>query len=223
MIRDRRRFLRVEVALRATCSPILDDGSRGDPFPAETVNVSAGGALLRADRPFIPGRKLWLELAFERPRFLLFCEASVLRLGMDAREAAIAFTAVDEYVEQRIVRWVYAEDRRIFDRRSGVRIRVRLRVVCRRESGETIAAPSLDMTGDGLRILSDSPLALGERVEVEIHFDDGVPSPTLAATVIWQGDEGDRRAYGLEYEGLNLPTARSVLERALAAEARQRQ
>jgi|1185.fasta_scaffold448941_1 c-di-GMP-binding flagellar brake protein YcgR len=219
---DRRRFLRVAAVLPGRCSRIAADGSRGDAFAVETDNVSAGGARLRPAQPVEPGELLWIELEFDRPRLLLFCEARVVWSRADPPAAGVGFVDVDRYVEQRIVRWVYAEDRRIFDRRAQARIPVRLKVIC--DTGtERFAAPTLDVSGDGARIVTDRELRPGERLRLEISFPDREPPGTYEATVVWRGDDDARTAYGLRFEALSHASRRRLIERCVAAEAAQRQ
>src|SRR3954453_12259729 len=92
---DRRRFLRVEADLLAVCSPIDESGERGDPVRMRTDNVSAGGAKLRT--PDLPrlGQRLWVELTFARPRFLVFVEAQGGRTQAHGT-FAVRFVGLDE-------------------------------------------------------------------------------------------------------------------------------
>lgn len=116
----------MEADLLAVCSPIDQSGERGAAVRMRTDDVSAGGAKLRAAETPRVGDRFWVELTFARPRFLVFVEAEVVRT--DASGAfAVRFDGLDEYVEQRVVRWVYAQDRRLFDRHANVRIPIPIR------------------------------------------------------------------------------------------------
>jgi c-di-GMP-binding flagellar brake protein YcgR len=222
---DRRRFLRVKADLGMECATISAGGSRGAPFAARTGDVSAGGAKLTASRPLVVGERLSVELAFDRPGLVLLCEAEVVRVEDDPHTGALRFHGVDEYIEQGIVRWVYAEDRRISDRRAQARIPARIRVVCRTSRAEAgqFAAPSLDISGDGVRILAKRVLQPGERLELELCFDDGMPPFCCPATVVWSGEAGSRTAHGLQFDALSPAQRRRLIDRCVDAEKRQRQ
>ncbi len=207
------------------CATISAGGSRGEPFATRTSDVSAGGARVTASRPLVAGERLWVELAFDQPRLLLICEAEVVRMEDDPHTGALRFHEVDEHLEQRIVRWVYADDRRIFDRRAQARIPARIRVVCRTSRAEPaeFAAPSLDISGDGVRILANRVLQPGERLELELRFDDGMPPFCCGGTVVWSGEAESRTAHGLRFDALAPAQRRRLIDRSVDAEKRQRQ
>src|SRR5437868_3467865 len=153
MEQERRAFLRVETELAVTMSAIGEGGERGKPFSATAVNLSAGGAKLTAPVAPAVGRRYWLEVQFTLPRFLVFTEAEVVRVDPDG--FAVRFDGLEQYTLQRVVRWVYAQDRRLFDRRAQARIPVRLRALCRRispagDAVEEFAAPTIDISLDGV-------------------------------------------------------------------------
>jgi len=133
MERERRAFLRVETDIGVTCTELLPDGRRGTPVRRTAVNLSAGGLKLAAadeHEPLARGSRHWLEIEFRMPRFLVFTEAEVLRVDADGE--ALQFDPLEEYTEQRFVRWVYGQDRRLFERHAQARIPLRLRALCRR-------------------------------------------------------------------------------------------
>jgi hypothetical protein len=223
---DRRGFLRVETDLAALCTRLEADDAHGESFAARTLNVSAGGAKLSAAEPVATGERLWVELTFARPRFLVFAVSEVVRVERAA--FAVRFDELDQYVQQRVVRWVYAEDRRRFEQRAQARIPLRIRVVCRRldETGaavEELAAPSVDISGDGVRVLTDRLLPTGAAFEVELPLLDEGRSLVLRAVVAGAGppDRNDRRAYDLQFEDARLSEQRLVVERALLLESQK--
>ena len=222
---DRRAFLRVQATLTVTCTPLLREGERGRPYPAETVDISAGGAKLVTRRPAAQGQRLWLEIRFQQPRFLVFVEASVVRVDDDPHHIAVRFEGLDMYVQQRVVRWVYAQDRRLFDRHAKTRIPLNLRIICRRldEAGaavEEFAAPTLDIAGDGARVLTTRLLPEGTRLAVEVQFGDGDQPLRTAATVERAGppDGHGRIAYQLGFPELGIAEQRRLVQRALLVE-----
>ena len=223
---DRRRFLRVEADLLAVCSPIDESGERGTPVRMRTDNVSAGGAKLRAtDLPHV-GQRFWVELTFARPRFLVFVEAMVVRTDASG-SFAVRFDGLDEYVEQRVVRWVYAEDRRLFDRHAQVRIPIRIRVVCRRladgEVVEEFTAPSVDVSTDIVRIASERVVLVGTALQVELHLADDVPPFVVLAEVESAHPQDDERTvYTLRLAELGVAEEHRLVELALQIEREQR-
>jgi c-di-GMP-binding flagellar brake protein YcgR len=223
---DRRRFLRVEADLLAVCSPIDSAGERGDPVRMRTQNVSAGGAKLRGSELPRLGERFWIELAFARPRFLVFVEAEVVRTHADDT-FAVRFVGLDEYVEQRVVRWVYAEDRRLFDRHAQARIPIRIKVICRRladgEPGEEFSAPSVDLSADSVRIVSERVVLVGTTLQVELHLADDVPPFAVLGEVESAHPQDDERTiYTLRLRQLGVAEERRLVELALQIEREQR-
>jgi len=216
----------VEADLLAVCSPIDQSGERGAAVRMRTDDVSAGGAKLRAAETPRVGDRFWVELTFARPRFLVFVEAEVVRT--DASGAfAVRFDGLDEYVEQRVVRWVYAQDRRLFDRHANVRIPIRIRVVCRRladgEAVEEFTAPSVDVSTDVVRIISERVVPVGTALQVELHLADDVPPFALLAEVeSAHPQDDDRTVYTLRLAELGIAEEHRLVELALQIEREQR-
>jgi hypothetical protein len=216
----------VAADLLAVCSPIDQSGERGTSVRMRTVDVSAGGAKLRAAETPRVGDRFWVELTFARPRFLVFVEAEVVRI--DASGAfAVRFDGLDEYVEQRVVRWVYAQDRRLFDRHANVRIPIRIRVVCRRladgEAVEEFTAPSVDVSTDAVRIISERVVPAGTALQVELHLADDVPPfAVLAEVESAHPQNDDRTIYTLRLAELGVAEEHRLVELALQIEREQR-
>jgi len=216
----------VEADLLAVCSPIDQSGERGAAVRMRTDDVSAGGAKLRAAETPRVGDRFWVELTFARPRFLVFVEAEVVRTEASGA-FAVRFDGLDEYVEQRVVRWVYAQDRRLFDRHANVRIPIRIRVVCRRladgEAVEEFTAPSVDISTDVVRILSERVVPVGTALQVELHLADDVPPfAVLAEVESAHPQNDDRTIYKLRLAELGVAEEHRLVELALQIEREQR-
>ena len=216
----------MEADLLAVCSPIDQSGERGTSVRMRTVDVSAGGAKLRAAETPRVGDRFWVELTFARPRFLVFVEAEVVRTDASGT-FAVRFDGLDEYVEQRVVRWVYAQDRRLFDRHANVRIPIRIRVVCRRladgEAVEEFTAPSVDVSTDVVRIISERVVPVGTALQVELHLADDVPPFALLAEVeSAHPQDDDRTVYTLRLAELGIAEEHRLVELALQIEREQR-
>ncbi len=167
-----------------------------------------------------------VELTFARPRFLVFVEAQVVRTQADGT-FAVRFIGLDEYVEQRVVRWVYAEDRRLFDRHAQARIPIGIKVICRRladgEPVEEFSAPSVDLSPDSVRILSERVVLVGTALQVELHLADDVPPFAVLAEVESAHPQDDERTiYTLRLRELGVAEERRLVELALQIEREQR-
>jgi PilZ domain-containing protein len=228
MERERRAFLRVETDIRVTCTELLPDGERGTPAVRTAANLSAGGVKLAPGEAYPPlarGSRHWLEIEFRTPRFLVFTEAEVVRVDADGE--ALRFDPLEEYTQQRVIRWVYAQDRRLFERRAQARIPLQLRAVCRRvapdgEPVEEFTASTVDVALDGVRIRTDRLLPEGATVDVTIDFADELP-PFAARTSAAAAEPRDERMhYLLQLVDAGPAMRRSLIERALAAERRIR-
>lgn len=222
MQNDRRAFLRVlaDFAVEAT----REDGER---FAARTVNVCAGGAKIGAPRPVEQGEVLSLEVRFQRPQFLVFASATVVRVeqsGLDGSVFAVCFDGLDRYVEQRIVRWVFAEDRRIAERRAAVRVPVQVLAWCEPAEGTRFRAGTVDLAADGARIITDRPATPGARLRIELDVDEPAYHVAAVAEVAWAHEIGGGRwVYGLRFDQLDRPTQRRIVDHALhAAESARR-
>ena len=173
------------------------------------------------------GRRLWLELRFESPRLLVFTEATVVRVDAD-RSFAVAFDELETYTQQRVVRWVYNQDRRLFERHAQARIPLRMRAARRRiapggEAVEEFAAPTLDLSLEQVQIRSDRLLDPGTAIDLVLDFEDGQPpfrARSVVATAAPDPRMPQRFDYRLQLEGAGPAERRRLLERALAAERR---
>ena len=222
--RERRAFLRVETEVDVTASLLAEDGTRGEAFEGRTADLSAGGLRLRTRTALRTGDVLWVELTVEQPRILVFSRATVVRV--DPTAYAVRFDDLDEYVQQRLVRWVYGQDRRLADRQAQARIPVRVRAVIRPVDDEwrEFAAPTVDISADGIWIASDRSLAVGSPVEVALELEpDGEPF-TAPATVdsVEEGVQGHRFGYWLQFQGLTFVRQRELVERAIGVEHDQK-
>ncbi len=224
MTSERREFLRVEADLHVICSRIDAAGERDQAGNGRTIDISAGGIRLAPGLALQVGERVWLEVRFREPHFLIFAEAEVIWKDGDG-VAGIRFDELETYTQQRVVRWVYAQDRRLFDRRSQTRLPVRLRALVRRLDAdgkpvEELAVPTLDVSVDGVRIGTDRLLSVGTLVELEITFEDARPPFVQPACVAWAGRDAERLSYRLTFTDISPARQRDLIERTLAAEKR---
>jgi c-di-GMP-binding flagellar brake protein YcgR len=220
MQEDRRKFLRVSAHFSVDVQP----HSGGAAFAARTVDICAGGAKIVADDPIAVGERLRLEVRFEGPTFLVFVDAIVVRIEQSHPRwiFAVQFRGLDRYIEQRIVRWVFAEDRKAAERRAAVRVPVNVLAWCRPvRGGERFRAGTVDIAADGVRIITPTPCAVGDRLEIELDVDDPAYHVDAVAEVLWKEPLRDGRwTYGLRFEKLDRATQRQIVEHALRAAAR---
>jgi c-di-GMP-binding flagellar brake protein YcgR len=214
---ERRTFLRVAAHFAARVQP----RSGGAPFEARTVNVSAGGAKLISDDPVGLHEELRLEIRFEGPTLLVFVDATVTRIERTHPRwvYAVQFHGLDRYIEQRVVRWVFAEDRRAAERRAAVRVPVNVLAWCRLAGGgERFRAGTMDIAADGTRILSPTECEIGDRIEIEFDVDAPAYHVEALAEVVWKEQMPDGRfTYGMRFEELDRMTERQIVEHALRA------
>jgi c-di-GMP-binding flagellar brake protein YcgR len=225
MTSERRAFLRVEADLTVICQRIDGAGRREAPVSGRTIDISAGGLRLAAAVGLASGDRLWLEVKFSRPHFLVFSQAEVVRIDQKGA-AGIRFDELETYTQQRVLRWVYSQDRRLFDRRSQARIPARLKAVVRRiaddgQAVEEFAAPTVDVSLDGVRITTERLLDAGGQVEIEIEFADSLPPFVQRARVAWADEQGGRLTFGLTFADIHPAQQRQLVERTLAAEKRR--
>src|SRR5262249_8640790 len=108
MTSERRAFLRVEADLKVILARLDASGDRDQPVTARSVASSAGGVRLAAGHGCRVGDRLWLEVQFRQPHFLVFADAEVVRIGHDGT-AGVRFEELETYTQQRVVRWVYGQ------------------------------------------------------------------------------------------------------------------
>jgi c-di-GMP-binding flagellar brake protein YcgR len=214
---DRRKFLRVAAQFEVEVQP----RSGGAPFAAHSVDISAGGAKMVADDPVALTEELRLEIRFEGPRFLVFVDATVVRIETSRPRwvFAVQFHGLDRYIEQRIVRWVFAEDRRAAERRAAVRIPVSLLAWCRPAGGGArFRAGTIDLAADGARIITPTACEVGDRLEIEFDVDEPAYHVAAVAEIIWRDQAVDGRwMYGMRFEQLDRAIQRQIVEHALHA------
>ncbi|MDX6522198.1 MAG: PilZ domain [Gaiellales bacterium] len=224
MTSERRAFLRVEADLTVICQRIDGAGGREQPVTRRTIDISAGGLRLADRAGLAPGDRAWLEVQFREPHFLIFSQAKVVWVD-DKGAAGIRFDELETYTQQRVIRWVYGQDRRLFDRRSRARIPMRLKAVVRRiaddgHAVEEFAAPTLDLSVDGVRITTERLLDVDAQVEIEIEFGDSLPPFAHKARVAWGDETGGHLTFGLAFADIHPAQQRQLIERTLAAEKR---
>lgn len=223
---DRRAFLRVMAEFPVGVTRLDAGEGQEAAFSGTTVNICAGGAKMVAPADVREGERLRLEVRFAQPPFLVFTDATVTRVDAadDGRVAcALRFDDLDIYIEQRIVRWVFSEQRRVAERRAAVRVPVEVPARCEPAAGgEEFKARTIDLAGDGARIVTDRALVPGDRVNIQLDVDEPAYRVACVAEVVWAKMVGDDRwAYGLRFHGLDRPTQRRIVDHALASEQRR--
>jgi hypothetical protein len=229
---ERRAFLRVSAELPVVWSRAEDEGEAGPRFDGSTVDVSAGGIKMLTPAPVGEGELVRLEVRYAPPPILVFSDATVVRVdepGPDEYSCALRFDGLDRYVEQRLVRWVYAEQRRVAERRASARVPLQLVVTCRALGRDgptragTFRAGMLDIAWDGMRLITDRTLARGQRLQLDLERGDPPRPLTIHGSVAgeWPAHVG-RRAYDVSFDGLEPHVQRAIAERASAHERRLR-
>lgn len=214
---DRRKFLRVTAEFGVEVQP----RSGGAPFSARTVNIAAGGAQMVAEDPVAVHDELRLEIRFKGPTLLVFVDATVVRIEQSRPPwvFAVQFHGLDRYIEQRIVRWVFAEDRRAAERRAAVRVPLNVLAWCRPAGGGSrFRAGTIDLAADGARIITPTVCEVGDRLEIRFDVDEPAYHVEALGEIMWMERMLDGRwTYGMRFEQLDRATQRQIVEHALHA------
>jgi c-di-GMP-binding flagellar brake protein YcgR len=221
MQQERRAFLRVGAELDVQLGAAGAGATQGFEMAARTLDVSAGGVKLRAERPLAVGERYWTKITFALPRFLVFTNAATVRVDEDPRLAAFRFEGLDRYIEQRVVRWVYAQDRRVTERRHQSRVGLWVRASCwrRAAAGALVGRFDgilIDVSSDGARLLADGVLPDG--LDLRLQFEMGEPGVEfeIDARVAWTRlHPGARTEYGLVFPAITRAMQRRLVDRAL--------
>jgi c-di-GMP-binding flagellar brake protein YcgR len=223
---DRRAFLRVMADFPVGVTHLDADGNATGSFSGTTVNISAGGAMMLAPVEISAGERLRIEVRFATPPFLVFTDATVTRVDEPGDDGgwpcALRFDDLDTYIEQRIVRWVFSEQRRVAERRAAVRVPIEVQVRCEPASGgEPFEARTMDLAGDGARIVTNRELVPGDRIQIQLEVDQPAYRVECVAEVVWADAAGENRwVYGLRFHGLDRPTQRQIVDHAIESERR---
>ena len=142
------------------------------------------------------GERLRIEVRFAQPPFLVFSDATVTRVDEPVDggwTCALRFDDLDIYIEQRIVRWVFSEQRRVAERRAAVRVPVEVPVRCEPAAGgEQFKARTIDLAGDGARIVTNRALVPGRPHPDRARGRRPAYRVACVAEVVWANTVGDR-------------------------------
>jgi c-di-GMP-binding flagellar brake protein YcgR len=106
---QRRHHRRVEAAWPVTCWRIADNGLPGEPFVAETVDLSAGGMAMVTDEPIFRPTRVLIQL--KAAGLDMVMRGVVVRVGSHNGRllAALRFEGLDREAKAAIVRMVFRE------------------------------------------------------------------------------------------------------------------
>ena len=218
---DGRAFLRVMAEFPVGVTR-LDAGYGEDAaFAATTVNICAGGAKMVARSRVTAGERLRLEVRFAQPPFLVFTTrpsrrwtkwaALAVRVRAAVRRPGHVHRAADRAVD--LSRSSATSP--IGALPSGCRWRSTRRV---RAGGAAAAvgARTLDLAGDGARIVTDRALVPGDHVHIQLDVDEPAYRVACVAEVVWANLVGGRPVgLGLRFLGLDRPTQRQIVDHAI--------
>ncbi len=165
--------------------------------------------------------ELRLEIRFEGPTWLVFIDATVVRIEKSRPRwvFAVQFHGLDRYIEQRIVRWVFrrgSPGRRA--PRGGARPGERPRLVPAGRGGRRFRAGTIDLAADGARIITPTACEVGDRIEIEFDVDQPAYHVEAVAEIVWRDQVFDGRwTYGMRFDQVNRAIQRQIVEHALHA------
>jgi c-di-GMP-binding flagellar brake protein YcgR len=220
---DRRHFFRIMLRFPVECRRLTADGVVSSAFAAETVDLSAGGIRVVTDQSLGLRDRLRLEMRFGRPDYVLDAEASVVRVetARDGRSiCGLHFDGLDQLAEQRVVQAVFAEEQRAADHHARVRISLWMPVLCHLPAlGDTVHARTVDLSADDVRLVTRTPLSIGDRVEIELNSSENEFRLATDATVRMVEADGEGRFIStLRFEQLDRKTRASIVRFALDQE-----
>ena len=170
---QRRNFFRVFVNLPVTVCAVGDDDAPGEPFTAETQDLSAGGALLRGDHQFGAGQRVLVEMESDDPPLSMQTTARVLRTWADERGrtlAALQFERLTDANQSALIRYCNAAERIVIERRMAVRTTVELPVTVE-SAGTQFAGYTIEVGADSAVVNSRAAVTAGERVRMTFTGD----------------------------------------------------
>jgi c-di-GMP-binding flagellar brake protein YcgR len=218
---NQRAFFRIDATVPAVVRRLDRDGKVWDEFKAETVDLSAGGVLLRSAEPAPAGHRLELELHCERPELELTSIAEVVRswrAGKGVWLTAAHFERLAPKHERDLIKFCFLKEREIAERVSNVRIDVVIPTVLE-------CAPGTAFRGSTVNVCSDGAYIAGP---YEAQRDDDV---TIALDERWFGREmvlrarvrrRDERGVDLEFCDLSRADRAAINQLVIAEERRRR-
>jgi hypothetical protein len=217
---QQRAFFRIDVAIPVTIHRLDQGGQRWDDFDAETVDLSAGGAMLIGPEPVPVTDRIEIELSSDDPKIDLVCTARVVRsqrTGEASWITACSFERVGSATERELVQFCFAEERAIAQRVSNIRVSLEIPVMIEDGGGKIHRGNTVDMCADGSRVATSSTLKRDEPVTLifsELWFSRQLCLPARTGTY-------DGR--GIDFAFGELSRAdRAAINRAVMAEERRR-
>jgi hypothetical protein len=217
---QQRAFFRIDVAIPVTIHRLDEEGQRWDSFDAETVDLSAGGAMLIGTEPVPVTHRIEIELSSDDPKIDLVCSAKVVRSqrsGEGSWITACSFERIGTATERELVQFCFAEERAIAQRVSNIRVSLEIPVMIEDAAGKIHKGNTVDMCADGSRVAISGSLRQNEPVTLifsELWFSRQLCLPARTGTY-------DGR--GIDFAFGELSRAdRAAINRAVMAEERRR-
>jgi len=217
---QQRAFFRIDVAIPVTVHRLDQGGQRWDSFDAETVDLSAGGAMLIGSEPVPVTDRIEIELSSDDPKIDLVCSARVVRsqrTGQGSWITACSFERVGTATERELVQFCFAEERAIAQRVSNIRVSLEIPVMIEDSGGKIHKGNTVDMCADGSRVATSATLKRDEQVTLifsELWFSRQLCLPART---------GSYDGRGIDFGFGELSRAdRAAINRAVMAEERRR-
>jgi hypothetical protein len=150
-----------------------DDDALGEPFTAETQDISAGGALIRCDTQLDSGQRVLVGMESDDPPLSLQTTAVVLRAWEDERGrtlGALQFARLSDANQSALVRYCNAAERIVIERRMAVRTTVELPVTVE-SAGTQFAGYTIEVGADSALINSRAAVTAGDQVRLTLTGD----------------------------------------------------
>jgi PilZ domain len=220
VIENQRAFFRIDAVVPVTARRLDDDGQVWDEFPGETVDISAGGALLTA-KEFVPaGHGLEVELVSASPPLDLVARGRVVRSWRRSDGSwlsAVCFERVEGHAERQLLRFCFLKEREMAERVSNVRIEIAIPARLERADHSVHRASTVNISSDAARVTAPWPADRGEEVHVMFSEEWFGRELRLRAHV----GRRDERSFDLEFVDPSRAD-RAAINQLIMAEERKR-
>jgi hypothetical protein len=217
---NQRAFFRIDAIVPVVVRRVDGDGQPWDEFPAETVDLSAGGTLITAAE-FVPaGHTVDVELLSTSPPLDLTGRGRVVRSWRRSDGSwlsAVCFERLGGHSERQLLQFCFLKEREMAERVSNVRIEIAIPTRLERGDGSVHRASTVNISADAARVTAAWEADRGEEVYVMFSEEWFGRELRMRAHV----GRRNERSFDLEFEA---PTRadRAAINQLIMAEERKR-
>lgn len=218
---NQRAFFRIDATVSVVVRRLDRDGAAWDEFTGETVDLSAGGLLLRAAEPVPAGHRIEVDLRCDAPELAVTTLAHVVRSWRAAKGvwlAAVRFERLASQHERDLVRFCFLKERETAERISNVRIDVVIPTVLECGAGTAFHGATVNVCSDGAYVAGPYEAQRNEEVTIALDERWFGREMTLRARV----RRRDERGVDLEFCDLTRADRAAINQLVMTEERRRR-